>query len=257
MPPFEFWFDFASTYSYVAAGRLGPLAERAGVDVRWRPFLLGPIFTSQLGIQDSPFNVQPVRGRYMWRDLERLCARHGIAWRKPSAFPRNGLLAARVSCLSPDAPWVPAFCRAVFRANFAEDRDISDPAVGIHLEKGLSHISGLERVADIAHRDAFVERLALRVGHQRADLLGRQESAHILVCHIGSRAQPFHLFPAQHIWQMHPYAGKFDMRHRRALQFLLAEEVLIETAERCQGPVYTICTVMRLQGAGCLGTGYL
>lgn len=129
MPALQLWFDFASTYSYVAAERVGGLAAAAGVGVAWRPFLLGPLFTEQQGIKDSPFNVYPARGRHMWRDLERVCARHAIPWRRPSAFPRSGLLAARVACAAPGAPWLPEFCRAVFRANFAEDRDISDPDV--------------------------------------------------------------------------------------------------------------------------------
>jgi 2-hydroxychromene-2-carboxylate isomerase len=125
----EFWFDFASTYSYLAAMRAEELAARSGVELLWRPFLLGPLFTAQLGIKDSPFNVQPVRGRYMWRDLERLCARYGLGWKKPTTFPRNSLLAARICCAAGDAPFVPAFCRAVFAANFAADRDINSPDV--------------------------------------------------------------------------------------------------------------------------------
>jgi 2-hydroxychromene-2-carboxylate isomerase len=129
MPHLDFWFDFGSTYSYVAAERIGERAARAGVEVAWRPFLLGPIFTAQLGIKGSPFNAYPARGRYMWRDLERLCAKYDLAWKKPSAFPRNGLLAARVGCAAGDAAWAPDFYRAVFRANFAEDGDISDPAL--------------------------------------------------------------------------------------------------------------------------------
>jgi 2-hydroxychromene-2-carboxylate isomerase len=129
MREMQFWFDFASTYSYVAAERIADLAARAGVKVAWRPFLLGPIFTEQLGIKDSPFNVYPVRGRHMWRDLERLCEKYGIPWRRPTAFPRNGILAARVGCAAGDAPWAPAFYRAVLRANFADDRDVSDPAL--------------------------------------------------------------------------------------------------------------------------------
>jgi 2-hydroxychromene-2-carboxylate isomerase len=122
MPSLDFWFDFASTYSYVAAMRAGP-------EVRWRPFLLGPIFFEQQGIKDSPFNVNPVRGRYMWRDLERICARHHLPWKKPSVFPRNSTLAAKVACAAEAEPWLPAYARAVFTANFAEDRDIADRAV--------------------------------------------------------------------------------------------------------------------------------
>jgi 2-hydroxychromene-2-carboxylate isomerase len=70
-PALDFWFDFASTYSYLAAVRIRPLAAQTGVSVRFRPFLLGPIFKAQ-GWDTSPFNLYPVKGRHMWRDLERL-----------------------------------------------------------------------------------------------------------------------------------------------------------------------------------------
>ena len=123
----DFWFDFGSTYSYVAALRVEAEAAASSVELRFRPFLLGPIFEKQLGIKDSPFNVRPERRAYMWRDLERLCARYGLPWRKPSVFPRHSVAAARVACI--DASWRPTFVRAVFRANFAEDRDISDRGV--------------------------------------------------------------------------------------------------------------------------------
>jgi len=63
------------------------------VEVRYRAFLLGPIF-AKLGWNDSPFNLQPAKGRYMWRDMERLSASYGLPFRRPSVFPRNGLLAA-------------------------------------------------------------------------------------------------------------------------------------------------------------------
>ncbi len=65
----------------------------------------------------------------MWRDLERICAAEGLEFSRPSVFPRNGLLAARVACRFADAAWLPEFVRAVYRANFAYDRDIADPMV--------------------------------------------------------------------------------------------------------------------------------
>jgi 2-hydroxychromene-2-carboxylate isomerase len=124
----EFWFEFASTYSYPAAMRVEAAAAAAGVPLVWKPFLLGPIFGAQ-GWNDSPFNIYPVKGRYMWRDLERLCARYELPLRRPTVFPRNGLLAARVASVGAGEPWGPAFVRAVYHANFAEDAEISDPAV--------------------------------------------------------------------------------------------------------------------------------
>jgi 2-hydroxychromene-2-carboxylate isomerase len=124
----QFWFEFASTYSYPAAMRIEQAAEARGVTIEWRPFLLGPIFAAQ-GWNDSPFNIYPAKGAYMWRDLERVCANYGLPLRRPSRFPRSGLLAARIACAAEGATWLPEFVRAVCRANFAQDREISDRAV--------------------------------------------------------------------------------------------------------------------------------
>lgn len=134
----EFWFEFASTYSYPAAMRIEGLARERGVELVWRPFLLGPIFRDQ-GWGDSPFNLQPVKGRYMWRDLERICSDLRIGFHRPSKFPRNGLLAARVACRYSDAAWLPEFVRNVFQANFEYDRDISDSEV---VEDSLQGLCG-------------------------------------------------------------------------------------------------------------------
>lgn len=124
----EFWYEFASTYSYPVAERIERDAKAAGVEVVWRPFLLGPIFAAQ-GWRDSPFNLYPVKGRYMWRDLARICEEQGIPLRRPGVFPRNGLVAARVALVGAREGWTAPFTRAVYRANFADDREISEPMV--------------------------------------------------------------------------------------------------------------------------------
>jgi 2-hydroxychromene-2-carboxylate isomerase len=124
----DFWFEFGSTYSYPAAMRVEKLASQHGIKVNWRAFLLGAVFREQ-GLADSPFNLYPAKGRYMWHDLERTCKALGIPFQRPSEFPRNGLLAARVACCFDDAPWVGNFIRAVYRANFVVDTDIADPVV--------------------------------------------------------------------------------------------------------------------------------
>jgi 2-hydroxychromene-2-carboxylate isomerase len=137
-PTLAFWYEFASTYSYPAALLVEERAAAKGVRLQWRPFMLGPIFKSQ-GWNDSPFNLQPTKGRYMWRDMERLCARHDLAWKRPSLFPRNGLLAARIAIQIEENPaQVAAFSKAVFQANFAEDRDISDPGLIAAILKDLA-----------------------------------------------------------------------------------------------------------------------
>jgi 2-hydroxychromene-2-carboxylate isomerase len=125
----QFWFEFGSTYTYLSAARIEDAAAAAGVHLSWEPFLLGPIFAEQ-GWDDSPFNLYPAKGRYMWRDVERRCAGYRIPFVRPSRFPRSGLLAARVACLARarSEGWLPKFVRAVLRANFAEDREIGEVA---------------------------------------------------------------------------------------------------------------------------------
>ncbi len=96
--------------------------------LEWRPFLLGPIFRQQ-GWNTSPFKLFPVKGRYMWRDLERTGQAMGLPLRRPTVFPQNGLLAARVACRFAEADWVTAFIKNAFAASFVSDLDLSDPAV--------------------------------------------------------------------------------------------------------------------------------
>lgn len=166
-PVVEFWFEFASTYSYLSVMRIERAAEAAGVDVAWKPFLLGPVFLA-LGWNDSPFNIYPPKGRYMWRDLERLAAKEGLPFRRPSRFPRNGLLAARVALIGVEDGWVAPFARAVMTANFAEDREIADAAVigDILARLGLP----ADEVMTRAQLDP--NKLALRAQTERAAELG-------------------------------------------------------------------------------------
>ena len=167
VPALEFWFDFASTYSYPAAMRIEALAARAGVPVAWRPFLLGPIFQAQ-GWNDSPFNLYPAKGRYMWRDLERLCEKHGLPYARPAIFPQRSILAARLALAAIDEPWLPALVRGIYVANFAERADISEPGT---LARVLATL-GQDAQPWLARAQSQVAKDALRANTERAQVLG-------------------------------------------------------------------------------------
>jgi len=121
----DFWFEFASTYSYPAAARIGALAKASGVALRWRPFLLGPVF-KQNGWNTSPFNLYPAKGRYMWRDLERICGALGLPFAEPPQFPQNTILPARVALIAFDEGWGEAFTNAVYCAQFGDRKNIGE-----------------------------------------------------------------------------------------------------------------------------------
>lgn len=141
--PIDFWFDLASPYSALAALRIADVAT--GLELRWHPFLLGPIFQAQ-GWNDSPFNLFPAKGRWMWRDVPRRAARRGVAFRQPSRFPRHSVLANRVALVALGEGWGEDCVRATFRAEFSSDADIADPGVMAHIVSDLGR-DGAEIVA--------------------------------------------------------------------------------------------------------------
>lgn len=166
MTRIDFWYEFASTYSYPSAMRIETLARDRGVELRWRPFLLGPIFAEQ-GWRDSPFNIFPAKGRYMWRDMERVCARQGLALKKPDPFPQNTVLAARVAVSLPDA-LRPDFSRAVYTAEFADGRPVADRAVIADILASL----GVDPSPAIEHAQSAPVKQRLRMESDEARRLG-------------------------------------------------------------------------------------
>jgi 2-hydroxychromene-2-carboxylate isomerase len=163
----DFWFEFASTYSYPAAMRIAPLAQARGVHVRWRPFLLGPIFKGQ-GWDNSPFNLYPAKGRYMWRDLARICATLDLPFIQPSVFPQNTLLAARAAMVALTQGWGEDFCRAVYACEFGEGRNIGEP------DNIAGVLKALGRDADTVMQEAQSgpSKDALRAQTEEAQRLG-------------------------------------------------------------------------------------
>lgn len=163
----EFFYEFASTYSYLSAIRIAELGALAGVEIVWRPFLLGPIFASQ-GWTTSPFNLYPAKGRYMVRDIERIAAGRGRAFVMPHTFPANGLAAARLAICGDDPGWIGDFTRRVYEAQFEQRADISDTGVlsDILTSMNLDADTTLEQSRSAAIKDR------LRAQSQRAVNLG-------------------------------------------------------------------------------------
>lgn len=128
MPVLDFWYEFASTYSYLSAVRITQAAQEAGVGIRWKPFILGPIFKAN-GWDTSPFKLFPAKGRYMARDVERIAAARDVPFKMPRPFPQNSLYAGRIAVIAAAEGWAEPFSLAVFRAAFEEGKQIDDPHV--------------------------------------------------------------------------------------------------------------------------------
>jgi 2-hydroxychromene-2-carboxylate isomerase len=134
--PIEFWFDFTSPYSYIAAEMIDDLAARRGRSVDWQPMLLGVIFKSTGAV---PLIDIPVKGEYSRIDFERSARFHDLPYRMPDKFPLGTQNAARaVLWLTKAHPTLAHdFARAVFRALFTANRDVSDTAVLVEIAQQL------------------------------------------------------------------------------------------------------------------------
>lgn len=159
MPKLEFWYDFASTYSYLTAMRIKDLADVAGVEIAYRPFLLGPIFKAQ-GFNTSPFVLNPAKGRYMARDIARIATARGRSFHMPEPFPAHSLAAARIGMVAEEEGWIAAFTRTVFSAEFADRVDIAAPETLARIVAGLGHDP--KRVTDRTASDEVKSALRAR-----------------------------------------------------------------------------------------------
>lgn len=167
LPVIDFWFEFGSNYSYLSAMRIEKAAAGRGVAVRWRPFLLGPIFQS-FGWPSSPFVLQKQKGAYVWKDMERQCAKYGLPWRRPSVFPRPATLPMKVAAAHADAAWIGAYCRSFMTRNFALDEDINSEATVTDVLVSL----GLDAPAVFAHTASEAGKNCLRQATAEAQSLG-------------------------------------------------------------------------------------
>lgn len=125
----EFFFDIASTYSFLASTQIDALGERLGVPIRWRPMLLGGVIKATGN--RTPIEV-PAKARYMLQDLGDWASLYGIELRFPSHFPPNSIPIQRVLTAVPEAE-VRGLAKALFTAYWTQNQNLSDLAVLAHV----------------------------------------------------------------------------------------------------------------------------
>jgi 2-hydroxychromene-2-carboxylate isomerase len=138
----DFYFDFSSPYSYVAAHLIEKIAERHKRTVIWHPIVIGTAFKAVGG---APLPTIPLRNDYVERDVSRLARFVGLPYQHPSAYPIPTQHAACAFLWGQDRDPERAkeFARKVFHAYFVENRNIADLDVVLEIIESF----GLERAA--------------------------------------------------------------------------------------------------------------
>jgi 2-hydroxychromene-2-carboxylate isomerase len=168
MKTVELYYDFSSPNAYFAALLLPAIAQRHGARVEWRPILLGGLF-KLLGGPMTPGMTTPEKSAWSLVDLQRWSAKHGIPFRFASRFPLNTTRPLRIALVAAEHGLDhAAFAQAVFRAYWAEDRDISDAAVLSEILTGL----GADAAALLARTEEPAVKEALRAATDQARARG-------------------------------------------------------------------------------------
>jgi 2-hydroxychromene-2-carboxylate isomerase len=134
----DFYFDFSSPYGFLASQKIDALAEKHGRSVDWHPVLLGVIFKETAM---APLTMIPLKGEYSKRDFARSARFHGVEFRMPSKFPIASQAPARIVLWlkARDPVLAVRVAKALYRAYFLDDIDISDPeaALAVAAKEGV------------------------------------------------------------------------------------------------------------------------
>ena len=115
--PIDFWFSIGSMYTYLSVMRLAEIEAKTGARFRWRPFSVRDIM---IEMDNRPLS-KPLKLAYMWRDLERRAATHGLPYKAQPSYPlKNFDLANRIAIVGAEEGWCADYTRAAYRRWFVE-----------------------------------------------------------------------------------------------------------------------------------------
>jgi 2-hydroxychromene-2-carboxylate isomerase len=124
MPSFDFFYDLASPYSYLASTQIEGIEKRTGATAKPMPITLG-------GIRKATGNQMPPAQqiKYMGTDTARWAAKYGVKMQIPKAFPISCIQGLRVCVAAEAQNKARQAMSALFNTYWGQGEDLSDPAV--------------------------------------------------------------------------------------------------------------------------------
>jgi 2-hydroxychromene-2-carboxylate isomerase len=120
----ELWFDFSCPYAYLASRRAPHLARAAGVELAWRPMLLGGVFRG-IGAGEGPMaTLGPAKAAHNFQDMHRWAEVLGVPFHLPATHPMRTVRALRVLLALPHSRW-PTAIEAFYAAYWVRGEDIT------------------------------------------------------------------------------------------------------------------------------------
>jgi len=152
--PIDYYFEFSSPYGYIASHLADAMGTRLGREVRWRPFLLGPVFKAT---GQAPLVDIPMKGEYSRHDFVRSARYYGVKFAMPSKFPIGTVAGVRAFywLADRDPKKAHAFAKTLYDAYFVGGRDIGAPetVIDVAAEVGVERSLVESALADPAVKE--------------------------------------------------------------------------------------------------------
>ena len=132
MAKVEFFYDYVSTFSYLANSQLVKL----DAEVIYRPILLGAVMEAT---GNRPPLTVKAKGKYLFVDVERWARRYSIPYKMNPKFPFNTVKSLRLALVAQQQGTFEKIHQPLFDAMWANEQDLSDESVlaGIIADAGL------------------------------------------------------------------------------------------------------------------------
>jgi len=148
----EFYFDFSSPYTYIASNRIEKICEDSGVDLEWKPFLLGGVFNE---IGSVPAIQIDNKFRYLRQDFEESAIFYRVDFKFPDLFPLNSVRSMRGAFAAQEKGKLVEYTHEMFRLYWTQGVDLSKAEIlGEAVEKiGINTQWFLNRIAEQEIKD--------------------------------------------------------------------------------------------------------
>ena len=121
----EFFYDYLSPFSYLADTQVPALAQRTGVEIVYRPILLGAVMKN-IG-NSGPLGI-PSKAAYNVAEFQRWAKRYGLHAQFSPHFPFNTIRIVRAAITAQLHGRFAEFHPAAFRAIWEQGQDLSKEA---------------------------------------------------------------------------------------------------------------------------------
>jgi len=132
--PFEFYFDFASPYTFIAHKEIRKIEKENFIKIKYMPVLVGGL----LILSDIKANANiPIKAKYMIKDCKLWAEKYKITFKFNNYFPINTLNLMRCVLVAEKKDIAPNFIDKVFDVIWKDGLNLNDNIIVEKLLKNL------------------------------------------------------------------------------------------------------------------------